>query len=354
MGSCKACTFQSLRVLVSVFGFLFVFYLCSPNTFNYMVSYTLQISTMLYKDNERFKNAEIVSWQMEYKLHEMELAFNEQWCKLNPPTIKRVAWLTALINDNYAVGAVALGYMLRKLSCHHDMIVLISDGVSVASQDALRKVGFRLLKVGPLDCDWMDRRKGEKERGLGIPGTHMRFHAWNYTQYEKIIYLDGDIMLLNNIDEIFLLNSDIAASYCARPGIVDPCFNAGLLMFRPSTKDYNGIMGLWSSLSKGRSCPNDQVLLWHYYADNDRWFPLPYAYNVRRYLYHPMKVYHFACCVTKKPWKVATKPSKERTVQFSGPLTEPRHMVLLWWKYFYRALDEHDLHSWYDSVEKMI
>ena len=354
MGSLRSFIYHSLRIIIGVLMVFVIFYMCSPVTFHYMVSYSMQIISMVYTDSERHKIAEKLSWEMEYKLHEMEMVFNEQWCKLHPPKITKVAWLTAMMNDNYAVGAVYLGYVLRKLSCHHKMIALVSSDVSAASQDALHKVGFDVLVVESLDCNWMDRQKGILERSLGIPGTHMRFHAWNYTQYEKIIYLDGDIMLLNNIDELFLSSGEIAASYCARPGILDPCFNAGLLMFKPSSKSYNEIMRLWSSLSEGKYCPNDQVLLWHYYADRGKWLPLPYAYNVRRYLYHPMKVYHFACCLTKKPWKVTKKPSREDTIIFKGPLTEPQHLIILWWRYFYQALETHNLNSWYDNIAEII
>ena len=179
----------------------------------------------------------------------------------------------------------------------------------------------------------------------------MRFHAWNFTQFTKIIYFDADLVPMTNIDDIFRLDAEMSASYCARPGVVDPCFNAGLLMFKPSAKTYSELMDMWKHLSKGGSCPNDQVLLWHYYADRDRWTPFPYAYNVRRHIYHPMKVYHFACCLTPKPWKVSQVPTREETLKFEGPIKKPWDMVIVWWRYFYQALDEFHLHSWYESVK---
>ena len=320
----------------------------------YLISYSKLIATMAYNDNEEYKKAEYLSWQQEYKLHEMEMAFNQDVCLRHPPSETHFAWLTAMMNDNYAIGSVYLAYALRKLSCHHKMIALVSDGVTKRSQAALRKAGYDVHEVEALDCNWMDKRKGWDKRNLGLPGTHMRFHAWNYTQYKKIIYLDPDVMPLSSLDELFSLKSELAASNCARPGIVDPCFNAGLLMFEPSTRSYNEIMDMWYNLSKGNECPNDQVLLWHYYADNGRWMSLPYAYNVRRYLYHPMKLYHFACCLTKKPWLVSNKPTRKQALEFRGALTEPYHLVLLWWKYFFAALDEYQLNDWYDAIKDTI
>jgi len=341
-----------LFCMVTTLSFLILFSkFYAPVLFQYAVSYVIQLLTMAYNDDERFQNAEYLNVVQEYKLHEMEMAFNQQVCQSNAPPETNNAWLTAMMNDNYAIGAVYLGYVLRKLSCNHKMIALVSDGVSKISQEALQKVGFDVRVVEPLDCNWMDRRKGVAERNLGLPGTHMRFHAWNYTEYHKIVYLDPDVLPLNNLDELFSLKGELAASYCARPGLLDPCFNAGLLMFEPSTNSYNAIMDMWKNLSKGTNCPNDQVLLWHHYADHGKWVALPYAYNVRRYLYHPMKVYHFACCLTKKPWLVTNKPSQLEAAAFKGPFLRPEDMVTLWWKYFYDALDIYDLHDWYDEIK---
>lgn len=342
--------FQIALIILLLFA---LFRMFSPLLFQYLISYSKLIVGMAYEDTDRYKKADHLAWQSEYKLHEMEMMFNQEWCE-SQHVNKKTAWLTAMMNDNYAVGAVYLGYVLKKLSCHHKMIALVSNTVTEISQEALRKVGYEVKLVEPLDCNWMDRRKGWKPRNLGLPGTHMRFHAWNYTQYEKIVYLDPDIMPLTNIDELFTLKGELAAGYCARPGIIDPCFNAGLLMFEPSSKSYQEIMDMWSHLSKGKNCPNDQVLLWHYYADRGRWVPLPYAYNVRRYLYHPLKVYHFACCLTKKPWKVDNKPTRKETIDFKGPLTEPMHLVILWWRSFFEALDEYQLHDWYNKIKDTI
>ena len=327
----------------------------APVEFKFAVSYTEQILEMIYEDEDRAKAADYLSWVQEFKLHEMEMKFYQNTCEENIlKGNKQYTWLTAMMNDNYAIGAVYLAYILKKLSCSHNMISLATNGVSQSSIDAMRKVGFDVRVLEPLDCNWMDRKKGIPVRHIGLPGTHMRFYAWNYTEYKKIIYLDPDVMPLNSIDELFTKDGELMASYCSRPGIVDPCFNAGLLVFEPSHKSYNEIMDLWSSLSRGSACPNDQVLLWHYYADQGRWTSLPYAYNVRRYLYHPMKVYHYACCLTKKPWQVEEKPSREQCLAFKGPLVEPEDVIVLWWKYFYEALDEYSLHGWYDGIKYTI
>ena len=340
-----------MKFLSTTITFFVLFRYIKPLLFQYFISYTMLIIDMTYNDHGRHLNANRIHAQTQWRLHNMEMKYNQDWCKRHPPAQNKVAWLTAMTNDDFVVGAVAVGYIIHRLSCHHKLIALVSEGVSANGRDALKKVGYDVRVVEPLDCNWMDRRKGRPERNIGIIGTHMRFHAWNYTNFEKLMYFDADILPLANIDEIFDLDAEFAAAYCAKPGVIDPCFNAGLLLFTPATKTYNDIMNMWSKSSEN-GCPNDQVLLWHYYADHGRWTPLPYAYNVRRKVYHPLKVYHFACCLTPKPWRLKKPLSREEADKFRGPILKPMDLVTIWWKYFYKALDQYNLKDWWKHMSE--
>lgn len=345
-----------MAVLKGVFGVAFIvalFFCFNPLLLKYLLTYSMLIVQMIYSDLDRHLNVTELQAETEWRLHQYEMAFNAERCKHRPPSGGAVSWLTAMTNDDFVIGAVLNAYMIKHLSCENKMIALVSDAVSDAGKATLRKVGYEVKVVEPLDCNWMDRKKGRKERNIGIIGTHMRFHAWLYTKYDKLVYFDADIVPLTNIDEIFHLNTDFAAAYCGKPGVLDPCFNAGLLVFKPSERYYQEIMNMWSSLSE-RGCPNDQVLLWHFYADAGRWMPLPYAYNVRREIYHPIKVYHFACCLTPKAWRVMHPPSRQEADDFKGPLKKPNDMIVLWWRYFYKALDDFNLKDWWKEASKSI
>ena len=72
---------------------------------------------------------------------------------------------------------------------------------------------------------------------------------------------------MTNIDELFDIPEDFAAAPCSRPGVLDPCFNAGLLVFKPDSKYYHGIMKLWWKTTEKDTCPDDQQLLNEFYTD---------------------------------------------------------------------------------------
>jgi alpha-N-acetylglucosamine transferase len=69
------------------------------------------------------------------------------------------------------------------------------------TRDLLRKAGFEVQVKPSLDC-MSAHGSGASEIAL-YPGEYMRLYGWNMTQYDKIVYVDCDIMLLDNIDELF-------------------------------------------------------------------------------------------------------------------------------------------------------
>ena len=326
--------------------------LWKPLFFSYAISYGKLICDLVAKDHERRLENDLQLAQKEWRLYEFETRYGQDWCKHNKAKRGAVSWLSALVNDDYAVPTIVLGHMLRRLSCEKSMIVLLSEGVSEPAREALRKVGWTVRTVEHLDCVWMRKKLGQKAfRGKSdIIGTHTRFHAWNYTQFSKMIYVDSDYMPLTNIDDLFDLDTDFAAGPCGRPGVLDPCFNAGLLVFRPNEADYENIFQMWYSISGRYSCPNDQVLLWHYFADNNRWTVLPYTYNVRRIVFRPMKAYHFACCMPPKPWSSKCRPSRREAKDFNGPIMHVDDLAIMFWKNFYEALTIYKLDDWWRST----
>ena len=330
---------------------LTAFLLWKPLLFFYTLDYVKLILNEVGSDHERYLENNIQIAQKEWRLHQLESRYGQAWCKDNKPNRSRVTWLTALVNDKYAVPAIVLGHSLQTFSCEKSMIALLSKAVSKEARNALSKVGWSIQIVEQLDCQWMQKKLGQGAAQMGIIGTHTRFHAWNYTQYSKIIYTDSDYMPLTNIDDLFDIDSDFAAAPCGRPGILDPCFNAGILVFKPDRTDYENIMDAWFKTSAEYHCPNDQVLLWHYYADNGRYTPLPYTYNVRRTVFRPMKAYHFACCLPPKPWSAECRPSRKEAKEYDRPILHVDDLAILFWKKFYEALERYELDTWWRTTE---
>ncbi|KAL6058709.1 Multiple RNA-binding domain-containing protein 1 [Balamuthia mandrillaris] len=104
----------------------------------------------------------------------------------------------------------------------------------------------------------------------------MRFHAWNLTEFERLIYMDCDIMLLDNIDEHLPLLRNKSTQ-----GI-----NSGLLVLRPGAGILEELIAEWLSLFPTKGCINDQPFLRQFFDRTER--------GMRWLRYHPMRLYHMA------------------------------------------------------------
>lgn len=356
------------KMICLVFSFMPIIFVVSylltwrkfllPYFFRYANLIHMFIPGVVY-DKQRLLDNEIQFALKEWKLYELETRFGQVWCEENVVPRSDVTWLTSVVNDEFVVPVLVLGHSIATFSCHKNMIVLISEAVSNGSREVLQRVGWNTRVVEELDCNWLDEKIGGdrnngffgRPRGHRIRGTHTRFHAWKYTNFSKIIYVDADYLLMTNIDELFDIPDDFAAASCARPGVLDPCFNAGLLVLRPDVFYYEEIMKLWMDTTRLDTCPNDQVLLWHYYAGHGNWKALPYTYNIRRIIFRPMKSFHFACCFPQKPWLDKCHPSRKEATDFSGPILNVNDVVFVFWKNLYKLLTIYKLEDWWRSTK---
>lgn len=351
----KICIISFIPTLIVVV-FLIVW---RPMLLPYSFRYAKLVISEVLKDKQRFLDNEMELAFKEWRMYELETRFGQEWCKENIEPRSDVTWLTVVVNDEFVVPALVLGHSITTFSCQKNMIAFIAEEMSEGSRKALQSVGWETRLVEEMDCDWLDGKLGgqmnqgffSRPGGNRIKGTHTRFHAWNYTQYSKIVYVDADYMLMTNIDELFDIPDDFAAAPCMRPGVLDPCFNAGLLVFRPDFSHYQEIMKFWRETTVKDTCPNDQVLLWHHYADAGKWKALPYTYNIRRIVFRPMKSFHFACCVPPKPWLADCRPSRKAVTDFNGPIVTVDDVVILFWRNFYNLLEKNKLDDWWRSTK---
>ncbi|EDV28354.1 uncharacterized protein TRIADDRAFT_53929 [Trichoplax adhaerens] len=316
-----------------------------------LLTYPPHIIRLISQEPSRRLNRDNLMADQFWQLYRTESQHYQDQCQAQGTTCpEKFTWLTAMVNDQYVIPAIVLGHGLRKFSCCHRMLALVTANVSHHSRKALQAVGFSILQVQHLDCQYLHHRNKRKlPKYSGILGTHTRFHAWKLINYSRIVYLDPDFLLLGNFDSFLTLstNKELMAAYCARPGIIDPCFNAGLLVIQPSIKIFNDLIALWNSFYSWK-CLDDQVLMYQYFAKRYQWDPLPYSYNVRRMVYFPIKAYHFACCKYKKPWKLP-QPSRPIILGRKNLLSSIDGIMQLWWYEFYQALDQYKLNRWWSN-----
>ena len=138
-----------------------------------------------------------------------------------------------------------------------------------------------------------------------LGSTFTKIALWRQIQFEHIVYIDADAVVLRAPDELFRQTSPFAAV----PDVGWPdCFNSGMLSLKPNMGDYYGLLAL---ADRGISFDGaDQGLLNMHFRD---WQRLSFTYNCTpsgNYQYAPAYK-HFQSSISvvhfighDKPWFV--------------------------------------------------
>ena len=217
------------------------------------------------------------------------------------------------------------------------------------------KVGWELRVVQRLDCGTWTEAKIER-----LPGAATKLQAWNMTDLDHVVYLDIDIMLLGNIDELLLPLQDpnqyLGATYCTHTEewltIGMGCLQSGLLRVRPNAKVFTDMLAEYERTVKkyeGLICIEDHVFLFHFFGQDGAWEPSSMAYNARKWSAvgrtRPMRLFHFALC--DKPWVI---PESCKNIG-DRPVETDSDVRCLWLHYYNSAVQLYnlDLPVWVDN-----
>lgn len=249
------------------------------------------------------------------------------------------AYVTLLCNgDAYLPGVEALGESLKATGTKVPMVLMVSADIDADTRAQLQKQGWALREVAPL------HRTGATPLFPRFDEVFAKLRAWQLTEYDKVVLLDADTIVLQNIDDLFL-----RPYFAAAPDFLMPDrFNSGVMVLDPSLATFAQMVkqiDIAQTYDGG-----DQGFLNSFYAD---WFAMPVAhrlpsgYNMMHFILqflrgHPVlkaslereaKVIHYA---VQKPWHIAP--------QLSGGSED-------WWSMYFRAHPDLDT-GWRHQVHK--
>ena len=145
---------------------------------------------------------------------------------------------------------LAAASSIRNRSKHakRDIVVLFAGTLSREAQTAcaalritLKNMTLELAQLcAEIDCVY---------DYPGVPsmmhweGMWLRFYAWTLTEYEKVVYLDNDFVMLRDADELFGFPevsaiADLAFQFSSRFTGYENVFNSGLLVLEPSLRRF--------------------------------------------------------------------------------------------------------------------
>ncbi len=265
----------------------------------------------------------------------------------------KYAYVTLVMRgDRYVPGAIALAYSLRKHHTKHQIICMVTNDVST---DALYKlsVAFDVIVNVPFishTAPPMRNPKLEKRYGKWKCVSYTKWNVLNLTWYEKVLFLDADTIVLNNIDHLFELRAPAATFSMAQAsrgyGKLSSPYNAGhggVISSEELKNGFSSFVGIGSTMllktsnahlrlykkwlyddklrgsSRCINGPDEQSIVLFYSLINHRWTHIHQAYNMipwhsktwlaRKGKYSRPFVYHYVSG-NEKPWELFDKQAE--------------------------------------------
>ncbi|KAL9309929.1 putative inositol 3-alpha-galactosyltransferase [Arabidopsis thaliana] len=245
------------------------------------------------------------------------------------------AYVTFLAGTgDYVKGVVGLAKGLRKAKSKYPLVVAILPDVPEDHRKQLVDQGCVVKEIEPV---YPPENQTEFAMAYYVI-NYSKLRIWEFVEYNKMIYLDGDIQVFDNIDHLFdLPNGQFYAvmdcfcektwshspqykiGYCqqcpdkvtwpeAKLGPKPPLyFNAGMFVYEPNLSTYHNLLETVKIVPPTLFAEQDFLNMYF----KDIYKPIPPVYNlVLAMLWrHPenieldqVKVVHY-CAAGAKPWR---------------------------------------------------
>lgn len=187
----------------------------------------------------------------------------------------KYSYVSILTTDSYLFGALTLWKSLQDTKPKYPFHLLITPNLSQESITLIQKSNIPIIKIEPIKNPILNDPKDRRYY------NYSKLNMWNLTQFEKIVYLDADMIVMHNIDELF--NKPNLSSTNAGGAIYKDWkqLNSGLIVLEPSQSVFNDMKNQVGTIEKEKG-KGDQAFIHQYYSDwpERKELHLPHVYNV--------------------------------------------------------------------------
>lgn len=142
----------------------------------------------------------------------------------------REAYATILHSAHvYVCGAIAAAQSIRMAGSKRDFVILVDKTISDYHRGGLEAAGWKVHTIQRI-------RNPKAERDAYNEWNYSKFRLWQLTDYDKIIFIDADLLILRNIDFLFEMPEITATGNNAT------LFNSGVMVVEPSNCTFQLLM----------------------------------------------------------------------------------------------------------------
>lgn len=182
------------------------------------------------------------------------------------------AYITLLSNEKYLPGVIVLNKSLRALGARYPLYCALSLSVNEKTERILVEQGITCIR---LKCTVVDYLVNTSEKGTSHWNfTFDKLQIWGLTQFEKLVFLDCDMLIVRNLDNLFdCLPFSAVSADCSYPGNESWAggLNSGLMVIEPDKEVEKGLLESVApviALSKEQNkMVGDQDVIKYYLSD---------------------------------------------------------------------------------------
>ena len=209
----------------------------------------------------------------------------------------RYSYLTLLSSNSYIYYVLGLIESLKQVNSKYPLACCVTKDVSTDNLNILKKLGVEIIH---LDDTELFRDIVSQNNKLGIRQNWNaaldKLKLYTLTQFDKCVYLDSDIWVKQNVDDLFDKPCFTSVEDLApephpehlkyKPG--DSLFYSAIHIFNPSLDYYKKLINSLSKLPKNVMWHDQAILAYH----NQDWMnkkelhlPCEYLLNYSTYCY---------------------------------------------------------------------
>lgn len=232
-------------------------------------------------------------------------------------------YITICTSDAYVPGVIALAKSLKRTGTSIPLRLLTTRDISQTNLDALTREGIELLFAERIIPGEHVRRQNELNGSPNWNNTFFKLRIFGLIQFNKLVYLDSDMVVTDNIDELF--NKPHMSAVQAGRGFEDDWrqLNSGLMVIEPNAELEHDLLSLVTDdpdprMLNGKGIGDQDIINWYYRDWPEREeLHLPETYNqfvtlIPQYLrtgkletFEDVKVIHFVGRI--KPWNYGVR-----------------------------------------------
>ena len=159
-------------------------------------------------------------------------------------------FLSVLSTNDYLPGALVINKCLQLVDSQYPFTILITPNISENSINILKKNNIQIKLIQNIYL-----KNFNNNTNIHWYFTFSKLNIFSQVEFEKIVYLDLDMIVTENLDHLFNNRhfSAVNSGGFIHKDWVD--LNSGLIVFEPSLDIYNSLLNL---LIDGANYKSDQ------------------------------------------------------------------------------------------------